>query len=69
MQHGLTIKITFDKTSLKLAINFLLDNYFFDFGNLLFRKITGFPMGSNPAHFIANMFLYYYDNEWLLVTK
>ena len=30
-------RITFDKASLKLSINFLLDNCFFNFGNLSFR--------------------------------
>ena len=26
-------------------------------------------MGSDPAPFIANLFLYYYENKWLLDTK
>ena len=32
------LNITFDKASLKLANNFLLDNYFFNFGNSAFDK-------------------------------
>ena len=35
------IKRIFDKASLKLAINFLLDNFFFNFGNLPILKVTG----------------------------
>ena len=56
-------KITFDKAFLKLAITFLLDNFFFDFGNLPFPKITGIPMGFDPTPFVANLFLYYYENK------
>ena len=61
-------KITSDKSSLKLAINFLLNNCFFNFGNLFFQQITGTSMGSDPATFIVNLFLYYYENKWLLET-
>jgi len=54
----------FDKTSLKLAINFLLDNCFFRVGNLIFRQVIGIPMGTDPAPFMANLFLYFYENKW-----
>ena len=57
------VNITFDIAFLKLAINFLLDNcflVFFNFDNLLLWQITGILMGSNPAPFMANLFLYYY---------
>ena len=68
--NKLKFKITFDKASLKLTINFLLDNCFFvKFGNLSFPQITGIPMGSDPAPFMANLFLYYDENKWLLGTK
>ena len=62
-------KVTFDKASLKLVINFLLDNCFFNFGNLSFQQITGIPIGSDPATFMANLLLYYYENKSLLNTK
>ena len=51
------------KASLKLVINFLLDNCFLNFGSLSFRQIIEIPMGSDPAPFMANLFLYYYDNK------
>ena len=60
--------MVFDKASLKLAINFLLDKCFFDFGDFLFWQFTGIPMGSDPAPFTANIFLRY-ENKWLLETK
>ena len=61
--------IVFDKASLKLAINFLLDQCFFHVGNLIFRQVIGIPMGSDPAPFMANLFLYFYENKWLQSTK
>ena len=73
MQHGLTKKnefnISFDQASLKLAINFLLDNCFFNFDNFSFQKIAGIPMCSATAPFVANLTFCYYENKWLLDTK
>ena len=48
--------ITFDKSSLKLAIDFLLDQCYFNVGNLIFRQVIDIPMGSDPAPFMANLF-------------
>ena len=62
-------KITFDKVSLKLAINFILDYCFFNFDILSFRQIIGIPMDSDTALFMTNLFLYYYQSKWLLDTK
>ena len=56
-------KITFDKALSKLVINFFFDNWFFNFGNLSFQKITGIPIGSDTVPFMGNLFLYYYENK------
>ena len=64
---GLTI--TFGKATLKVAISFVLNNCFVNFGNLSFRKITGISMGSQVVPFTTNLFLYYYENKWLLDTE
>ena len=55
----------FDKDKLKDAVRFILNNCYFTFGDALFRQIIGIPMGSDPAPFLANLFLYYYESEWL----
>ena len=55
--------------SLKNAVKYLLDNSFFQVGNNIFRQIIGIPMGSDPAPFFANLFLYYYESEWLTRLK
>ena len=55
----------FDKTRIKLAIRYLMSNCFFTFGSRVFQQIIGIPMGSDPAPFFANLFLYYYENRWI----
>ena len=30
-----------------------------------FDKFNGFPMGSDPAPFFANLFLFRYKSEWI----
>ena len=55
---------------MKLAFNFLLSNcLFYNFGNFSYQQITGVPKGSDQAPFMANQFLCYYENKWLLDTK
>ena len=50
-------KITFEKSSSKLAINFLLDQYFFSVKNSFFHHVIGISMGSAPARFMAIFFI------------
>ena len=42
-----------------------MSNCYFTFGDEVFQQIIGIPMGSDPAPFFANLFLYYYENTWL----
>lgn len=61
--------VTFDKRSLKLAINYLLDNCYFNIGDIVLRQVVGIPMGSDPAPFMANLFLYFYENQYVRDLK
>ena len=38
-------------------------------GSNIFRQKIGIPMGSDPAPFFANLFLFYYESEWLRNIK
>ena len=73
LQDGLIKKVTFrltnDKVSLKLAIVFLVNGCFLNSVNLSFRRIIGISKGLDPAPFMTNLFLCYYENKWLLDTK
>ena len=42
-----------------------MSNCYFTLGSKTFRQIIGIPMGSDPAPFFANLFLYYYESKWL----
>ena len=61
--------IWFDKKRIKSAVKYLLDNCFFKVGNSLFRQCIGIPMGSDPAPFFANLFLYFYESKWINKIK
>ena len=61
--------VWFDKKRIKSAVKYLLDNCFFKVGNFLFRQRIGIPMGSDPAPFFANLFLYFYESKWINKIK
>ena len=47
-------------------VNCLIDNIYVVCGGCLFRQVIGIPMGTDCAPFLANLFLYSYECEWLL---
>ena len=59
----------FDEKLVKEALQYLMDNCYFTFGDKLFRQVIGIPMGSDPAPFMANLFLFYYENKWISNLK
>ena len=62
-------KLRFNRKVIKDAMKYLMDNCYFTFGNKLFRQIIGIPMGSDPAPFMANLFLYYFESKWVKNLK
>ena len=48
------------------APHYLLDNIFTRFGSKLYRQIVGFPMGTNCAPLVANLFLFCYERDFML---
>ena len=61
--------ICFSKQDIKDAVTYLLRNCYFTVGSKLFRQIIGIPMGSDPAPFFANLFLYFYEKKWITELK
>ena len=43
---------------------FLVDNIYVRFGRQIFRQTVGIPMETNCAPFLADLFLYSYENEF-----
>ena len=44
---------------------FLVDNIYVWFGGQLFQQMVGIPTGTNCAPLLADLFLYFYENEFL----
>ena len=59
----------FNKQQMKDAVSYLLSNCYFTVGHKIFCQIIGIPMGSDPAPFFANLFLYYYESKWMNELK
>ena len=61
--------IKFSQVLVKEALEYLMNNCFFTFGNKIFRQVVEIPMGSDPAPFMANLFLYHYESSWMKQLK
>ena len=48
------------------ALHYLLDHIFTRFGSKLYRQIVGFPMGTNCAPLLADLFLFCYEKDFML---
>ena len=47
------------------ALSYLLDNIYIRFGTKLYRQIVGFPMGTKCAPLVADLFLNYYERDFM----
>ena len=57
--------LRFSRSSFKDALKYLMESCYFTFGDRIFRQAIGIPMGCDPAPFMANLFLYHYESNWL----
>lgn len=64
-----SVKQLYDADKGKNVISYLINNSVFLVGNTLFRQIIGIPMGSDPAPFFANLFLSFYETQWIKSLK
>ena len=60
---------TYSKSQINESLDYLINNCYFTVGTKLFKQIIGIPMGSDPAPFFANLFLFYYEAEWIKSMK
>jgi len=51
--------------SVCFLLEWLIDNIYVTFGDKLFRQVIGIPMGTDCAPFLANLFLFSYEYEWI----
>jgi len=55
----------YTKDSIHEMIEFIIDNAIFSVGNRAYRQIIGIPMGTDPAPFMANLYLFYYEFQYM----
>ena len=48
------------------ARHYLLDNIFIRFGSKLYRQIVGIPVGTNCAPLVADLFLFFYERDFMV---
>ena len=58
-------KRVFSKDALKSAVKYLIKQCYFSVGNVIFLQTIGIPMGIDPAPFWANLFLHYYEANYI----
>ena len=58
-------KNSYTKNTIKSFVEFIIKHSFFTVGNLLLLQKIGIPMGIDPAPFIANLYLYHYENKYI----
>ena len=47
------------------ALTYLLDYIFIRFGTKVYRQTVGIPMGTNCASVIADLFLFFYERDFM----
>ena len=62
-------RLSFNQTSLKLAMNYFLDNSYLSLSFMCFLQFFGIPMESDLVPLMAKLSLLYYEKEGLLQTK
>ena len=48
------------------ALHYLANNIFIRFGSKLYKQIVGIPMGTKCAPLVADLFLFFYERDFML---
>ena len=46
-------------------MSFLINKCFFSIGDMIFKQDIGIPMGIDPAPFWDNLFLYFFESNYI----
>ena len=58
-------KTSIRENSLIEMMEYLIDNIYITVGNKVFRQQVGIPMGTDCAPLLANLFLFYYEYQYM----
>ena len=53
------------KTMISDMLDLIVDNAYFSFGDKVYRQTIGIPMGIDPAPQMANLYLHYYEANFM----
>ena len=53
------------KDMIKDMLDLIIDNAYFSFGDKVYRQTIGIPMGIDPAPQMANLYLHYYEADFM----
>ena len=68
--NGFSNNYILDKNRVYKLIDFVVDNSVFRLGNKVYRQKIGIPMGIDPAPQMANLYLYFYEFQYMkLLTE
>ena len=62
---GCTNNIDIELCKLIEMLEYLIDNIFIMVGNRVFKQHVGIPMGTNCAPLLANLYLFYYEYNYM----
>ena len=65
VKHHTDSKQKYTEDTINKMLEFLIDNIFVVFGNIIFQQTIGIPMGTNCAPLLADLFLYSYEAEFM----
>ena len=65
LSDGRKSELSFSTQQLIDCVNFIVDNSFIVYKGQVFRQCIGIPMGTNCAPFLANLFLFAYEFEFI----
>ena len=56
---------SYTKNQIKMLVKHLILETYFQIGDMLFRQCIGIPMGIDSAPFWANLYLHFYESEYI----
>jgi hypothetical protein len=61
VRHHSDSPYKYSEADIKRILDFVVDNIFIAFGDQVFQKYPGIPIGMNSDPLLANLFLYSYE--------
>ena len=57
--------LIFNQSDVIKLLDFIVDNSYIKYKGKIYRQYVGIPMRIDPAPFMSNLFLHYYENKFI----